>query len=184
MSKEINYNDIDIENTNEVKSKKNQKIKHKIGKYAVGLFLFLSSSGLIGGGAYNLFNSTNFKDYNSLYEFTSPSHQEDRCNTQNAFDAQENMYKYFHSNGKKGISTSEANAIGPVVGLNGKEVQNIIDHKLFYINYSCNIPTGSTQSATIGIVEGAIGGGILVGGGIAFAGLEFINRRNKKEQNK
>ncbi len=169
-------------NTGKLSIDKSNTINKRLGKKVLGFSIAAGSLGLVGVGMHNLFSSTNFRDYKSLYEFTSPSHQIDRCNTEKAFDAQEKMYKYFHTDGRNGISNSEANAIAPTVGLDGKEVQDIIDHELFYINYSCNTPTGSTQTATIGIVEGTAGISVLAGAGIAAGGLVLINRRRQQNQ--
>src|SRR5690606_24595761 len=89
----------------------------------------LTASALIVGGGYFMFRNDNMEDFMDLKDFTSPEHQEDRCNTQAAFDAQVKMREFFDAKG--GVTEEEAAAMAPVVGLDQSEIESLLTTELF-----------------------------------------------------
>jgi len=138
------------------------------------LVVVLPAAAILSLGLVNLLSGPNLHDFMRLREFTSPSHQQDRCKTEAAFNAQEKMYNYFAKKG--GVSKAEAAAIAPSVGLTPQEVKAVLNNKLFQISYDCTTPTASTQTATLGLAEIVLGVGVLLGAGV-MAAIEHVTRR-------
>lgn len=114
-------------------------------------------------------NDDNMEDFGDLRAFTSAEHQNDRCNVQDAFNAQVKMNEHFEAKG--GVTQAEADLMGPVVGLDPDEVKGLIETKLFPMDYDCDVAVASSQEATTGLIL-AVGGGALLVGGVAGAALK------------
>ena len=101
-------------------------------------------------GSWLMLRQDNMTDFNDLREFTSASHQDDRCNTQAAFDAQVKIRAHFESSG--GLSDEQAETMAPIVGLTPAEMKDLVAVELFPMNYDCEVPVASSQEVTIGMV--------------------------------
>lgn len=101
-------------------------------------------------GSWLMLRQDNMADFNDLRQFTSASHQDDRCDTQAAFDAQVKIREHFESTG--GLTDEQAESMAPIVGLTPAEMKNLVAVELFPMNYDCEVPVASSQEVTIGMV--------------------------------
>lgn len=138
------------------------------------------AAGSVAWGAHQMTREDNWQDFQDLKEFTSADGQEDRCNTQDAVDAQEKMRVFFEEHG--GITPEQAAALGAAVGLEPEETYDLLTTELPDISYDCVDDNGvaSTQEATIGLGAAALGGGALLGGAGA-AALVYRRRQGAPE---
>lgn len=122
----------------------------------------------------------NWDDTKDLQEFTSPAMQQERQDTQDAFDALEEMQDHFEEQG--GITDEQAEAMGPVVGLEPDEIKQLLSKRLFRMDYDGDVPEASSSEATKGLLAAAVAGGIIVGtvGAATFVALK-PNRTKTKE---
>lgn len=120
-----------------------------------------TAASLLGGGANLMLQDDNMKDFNDLKAFTSPEHQVDRCKTQEAFDAQVKMRKFFDEKG--GVTDAEAELMAGVVGLEPPEIKALLGNELFPMDYDCGTPEASSSVVTKGLAAVAVGSGILIG---------------------
>jgi len=131
----------------------------------------------VAWGANQMTREDNWEDFNRLKEFTSADHQQDRCEVQAAVDAQEKMRLHFAEKG--GITPEEAAAFAPAVGLEEREIIELLNTELYKFSYDCVDANGvaSTQEATIGLAAVGVGGGVLIGLGVGTA----LARRRRED---
>lgn len=124
---------------------------------------------LAAGGGYLMFRNNNMDDFSDLRTFTSPSHQEARCDMQNAFDAQEQMRQHFEDMG--GVPEDQVPVVSGFVGLEDAQVKQLLETELFDMDFDCHVPTASSQEATTGLVMVTAAAGLAVGaaGGLTLA---------------
>jgi len=120
-----------------------------------------AAASLVVAGGYLMFRNSNMDDFLDLRDFTSSEHQDDRCETQAAFDAQVKIREHFDKRG--GLTDEEANAMAPVVGLEPIEMKSLVDAELFPMDYDCEVATASSQEATMGLAAATFGTGLLIG---------------------
>jgi len=162
---------------NEAKIYGPDKVWKKWVRRGVAVAGTVAVGALVVGGAHQLIgNNTNqnLTDFKKLKEFTSADHQKDRCDVQAAYDAQEKMREHFAATG--GVTEQQATAMSAVVGLTPDEITRLLDTRLFQISYDCDTPVASSNVATQGLAELAVGGGIVIGA-VGMAGFSALRRR-------
>lgn len=145
----------------------------RLRRVARGAIAFASAVTVVGLGLFaNSSLKGNWNDTEDLMRFTSPEEQKSRCDIQAAFDAQVTMFEHFEGQG--GIDREQAELMAPIVGLTPSEIRNLLNTRLYEMDYDCESPEASSSLATKGLLAGAVAGGLIVGtvGGVAYAALK------------
>lgn len=119
------------------------------------------AGGLVIGGSWLMFRDGNMEDFEDLRRLTSPAHQEDRQNLQDAFDAQDAMREHFAE--RDGPTDEEVAIMADFTGLDVGQVESLVTTELYEMDYDGDVPMASSQQATIGLVMAVAGTGGAVG---------------------
>ncbi len=124
--------------------------------------------------------SNNVSDMQDLAAFTSPAHQEDRQNTQDAVDAQETMRQFFADQG--GITDEQLALFAPNTGLTEEQLEGLTSTQLYPFDYDGHEPEASTSLMTKGLIAGGLGLGLLAGAGVVAAPWAYDARRRRMDE--
>lgn len=147
-----------------------EKKTRKWPRRALGALAAVGVGLLAAKGSNLMFRNNNMDDFEALRQFTSAAGQEDRCEMEQALNAQDKMYHHFEAQG--GVPEDQLPLVTGFVGIEDHEAQAVLESELFQMPMDCEQPTASSNEATQGIVMvtaaaslavGAAGGALLRG---------------------